>query len=85
MNHGTLNEDEVKIPQTIYLHENGQISGYKEGSWSRRAENAIQIHLEGTEFSCQIYLQKVIGHPKGRQVIAGIGQNMTVWGIKKDV
>lgn len=85
LNHGTLNEDEVKITQVIYLHENGQITGHKDGSWSRNTENELQIQLDGIEFSCRIYLQKVIGHSKGRLVIAGTGQNMTVWGIKQDV
>ncbi|MBP3570269.1 MAG: glycoside hydrolase family 43 protein [Lachnospiraceae bacterium] len=76
---------EVKLPEAIYLHADGTITGYYEGSWSlEEGTSYINVTLNGVTYSGVALEMNVENLSRKTMVFTALGKEnqLTLWGSK---
>lgn len=82
VDHGTKNNSDVPDTSTIQLQADGTISGDQSGSWSQ-TEQGLTLTVASVEFQGVATKQNDPADGKDKTVFAAVGENRTIWGIKK--
>lgn len=82
VDHGTTSSSKVTKTLNIQLHQDGSITGDKSGAWFQK-DQGLMIAISGIDF--QGIATKQIDTSDGQEkiVFAAVGENRTIWGIKK--